>query len=287
VDSRFIRIALISVIIGRLSAAEIVIPNGTKLSARLEQTISSATAEVGQQVQLSLQDPVKVNGVTVIPQSAAILGTIVMAEEKKNMGRKGKLDFSIDKVRVGDGEWVPLRYTMQKREGEGKGVSTGILTAGAVVLFWPAAPFLLLRKGKDVSINKGIVMEVFTDRDHSLSADFVAKNLSGAPAGAPAAQQTPAQLAPQGNQLMLAGQQPAAPAGGTVAAVELATLNITSDLAGAEVEIDKVFIGSTPTQTKLAPGMHKITVKHGAATWTRDMMVQPGGSVNVNAILKK
>lgn len=286
-NSRFIRIALISVVIGRLSAAEIVIPNGTKLAARLEQTISSATAEMGQQVQLSLQDAVKVNGVTVIPQGAPVLGTIVMAEEKKNMGRKGKLDFSVDKVRAGDGEWLPLRYTMQKREGEGKGMSTGIMTAGAAVLFWPAAPFFLLRKGKDVSINKGIVLEVFTDRDHSLSADFVAKNLTPGQPGVGVAPQTPAPLAPQGNQLMLAGQQSAAPAGGTTAGVELATLNITSDMPGAEVEIDKVFIGSTPTQTKLAPGMHKIAVKHGTATWSRDMMVQPGGNVNVNAILKK
>ena len=33
--------------------------------------------------------------------------------------------------------------------------------------------------------------------------------------------------------------------------------------------------------------MHKIVVKHGAANWSRDLMVQPGGNVNVNAILKK
>ena len=59
---------------------------------------------------------------------------------------------------------------MQKREGGSRGVSTGVMTAGAVVLFWPTAPFFLLRKGKDVNINKGLVMEVFTDQDHALCA---------------------------------------------------------------------------------------------------------------------
>src|SRR4051812_42408511 len=117
-NTRFIRIALIAAIIGKLSAAELIVPNGTKLSARLEQAISSATAEQGQQVQLTLNDTVKVNGITVLPQGAPILGTVVMAEEKKTMGRRGKLDFSVDKVRAADGEWIPLRYTMQKKEGE-------------------------------------------------------------------------------------------------------------------------------------------------------------------------
>jgi hypothetical protein len=283
INARFVRIALITAIIGKLSAAELVIPNGTKLSARLEQSISSATAEQGQQVQLSLSEPVKVNSLTVIPQGAPILGTIVMAEEKKTMGRRGKLDFSVDKIRAADGEWIPLRYTMQKKEGEGKGLSTGIMTAGAAVLFWPAAPFFLLRKGKDVTINKGIVFEVFTDSDHPMTPQYMAQ-VGGAQPGV--AQQAPASLAPQGNGIMLASQSQGAPAAATTAGVELAMLNITSDIPGAEIEIDKVFIGSTPGTAKLAPGVHKITVKHGANVWSRDMMVQPGGNVNVNAILK-
>lgn len=261
---------------GQLTAAEIVLPSGTKLSTRLEQTVSSATAEEGQQVQLSVTEAVKVNGVVVIPQGAPVVGTIVMAQAKKSMGRAGKLDFSVDKVRAADGAYIPLRYTMQKKAGEGKGTSTGIMTAGAAVLFWPAAPFLLMRKGKDVNINKGIVFEVFTDQDHTIGSP----TMSGPVAPAP-----PANLAPQQPQIYTAAQ-PSAPAP-AVSPAELATLNITSDLPGAEIEIDGVFVGSTPSSAKVAPGMHKITVKHGASVWSRDMMAQPSGNVNVNAILKK
>jgi hypothetical protein len=239
----------------RVQAADLVVPNGTKISTRLEQTISSATAEEGQQVQLSVTESVKVKGVVAIPQGAPVIGTIVSAQEKRRMGRTGKLDFSVEKVRLADGEFVPLRYTMQKREGGSKGVSTGIMTAGAAVLFWPAAPFFLLRKGKDVTINKGIVFEVFTDQDHVLKA-----------AGpAPATAITSAAPAQAG---------------------EPALVNLTSDIAGAEIEVDGSFIGSTPGTARLTPGVHKITIKHGSAVWSRDLNVQPGGSVNVNAILK-
>ena len=174
------------------------------------------------------------------------------------MGRTGKLDFSIDKVRAADGNFVPLRYTMQKREGGSKGVSTGVMTAGVAVLFWPAAPFLLLRKGKDITINRGIVLEVFTDQDHALKS---AKPVTSLNIPVPAS--------------------PAAPA------VEMVTASITSDLAGAEIEIDGAFVGSTPGTSKLTPGTHKITVKHGSSVWSRDLNVQAGGNVNVNAILKK
>jgi len=279
-NNRYLRFTYIALVIGKLSAAELILPSGTKIAARLEQSISSATADEGQQVQLSVSEPIKVNGVVVIPQGAPVIGTVVQAQEKRNMGRTGKLDFSVDKVRAADGEFVPLRYTMQKKEGGSKSVSTGIMTAGAAVLFWPAAPFFLLRKGKDVTINKGIVFEVFTDADHPMTPQFVSTLQGGAGVTSPA----PAAVAP--NQVYLASSPGAAPAAGTTAGVELATLNITSDIAGAEVEVDKVFVGSTPSTAKLAPGIHKITVKYGASVWTRDLMVQPGASVNVNAILK-
>jgi hypothetical protein len=83
---------------------DVVIPSGTKVACRLEQTISSATADEGQQVQLSVAENVKVNDRVVIPQGSACVGTIVLAFAKRSMGRSGKLDFSIDKLRAGDGD---------------------------------------------------------------------------------------------------------------------------------------------------------------------------------------
>ena len=86
-----------------LAAAQIAIPDGTKLRVRLDQTISSATAEQGQAVELSITEAVKVNDQAVISDGARVTGTVTMAPEKRHMGRAGKLDFSIDRVRAVDG----------------------------------------------------------------------------------------------------------------------------------------------------------------------------------------
>ncbi len=231
-------------------AQTVTIPSGTKVSCRLEQTISSATAEENQQVQLSVNEDVKVGGATVIPQGSTVLGTVVTAQEKRRMGRTGKLDFSIDKVRATDGEYIPLRYTMNKREGGSHAVSTGVMTAGAAVLFWPAAPFFLLRKGKDVNINRGIVLETFTDRDHVLKPVSVT---SAPNAGQPSS----------------------------------AAVSITSNIEGSDIEVDGKFIGSTPTSRPLSAGEHKIVVKNGAKVWERRVDIPASGAVTLNAVFER
>src|SRR5437763_16019606 len=144
-------------------AESVTIPDGTKVRVRLDQTITSATAEQGQAVELSVTENVKVDDQVVIPEGARVTGTVIQAQEKRRMGRAGKLDFSVERVRGVDGEWIPLRYTVSKKTGQSDATRNGIITAGVAVVFWPAAPLVLLAKGKDVTINKGVTFDVFTD----------------------------------------------------------------------------------------------------------------------------
>jgi hypothetical protein len=236
-----------------LAAAQITIPDGTKLRVRLDQTISSATAEQGQAVELSITEAVKLNDQVVIPDGARVTGTVTMAQEKRHMGRAGKLDFSIDRVRAVDGEWIPIRYTVNKAAGGSHAVSTGVLTAGAAVLFWPAAPAFLLIKGKDVTINKGVVFDAFTDADHVLKSGGTAVAGVKAPLAGP---------------------------GG------FASVAITSNVPGSDIEVDGAFIGSTPTTVSLASGSHQISVRNGKALWQRNLQVNAGSTVSVNAQLE-
>jgi hypothetical protein len=151
------------------------LPEGTKVRVRLDQSISSATAEEGQIVELSVTDPIKAGDTVVISEGARVTGTITLAHEKRRLGRAGKLDFSIDRVKAVNNEWIPLRYTVTKKSGESHALSTGILTAGTALVFWPAAPVFLLRKGQDITINRGVAFEVFTDENHSISAHLSAR----------------------------------------------------------------------------------------------------------------
>lgn len=236
-------------------AAQVTIPDGTKIRVRLEQTISSATADQGQAVDMSVTEAVKVGDEVAIPEGARVTGTVMEAQEKRHMGRAGKLDFSIDRVRAADGEWVPLRYTVNKNKGGSHAVSTGVLTAGAAVLFWPAAPAFLLIKGKDVTVSKGVIFETFTDRDHVLAAsNHNAPAVPGMPASASSAHGS-------------------------------ASVSVISLTPGAEIEVDGAFVGSTPTTLPLPAGPHHITVKTETETWERIIQVSAGSNVTVNAQL--
>jgi hypothetical protein len=273
---------LIMPALAAIASAQLVIPDGTKMRLRLDQTLSSATADEGQTVELSLADAVTVDGVIVVQEGARATGTVVLAQEKRRMGRAGKLDFSVDRVRGVNGQWLPVRYTLTKKEGDSKAVSTGVITAGVAVVFWPAAPFVLMRHGKDTTINKGVTFDVFVDGNHTVT-----------PAAAPAS----VAAAPQQQQQPVRPLSNTAPGVMTVSApatsvpappapanpVDQATLAVTSDHPGADIEINGNFVGSTPTAVKVAPGQYTVAVRRGTQVWQRVLQVNAGSSVTLNA----
>jgi hypothetical protein len=237
-------------------SAQAVLPEGTKLRVQLDENISSATAENGQTVELSVHDAVKVGDTIVIPEGAKVTGTITLAQEKRRLGRAGKLDFSIDRVKSADNQWIPLRYTVTRKSGQSHAVSTGIITAGVAAVFWPAAPVFLLRKGSDITINRGTAFDVFTDENHSVASAATES----------ASVVTP--VLPQGR-----------PGAG-------AAISVVSSVAAAEIEVDGFFVGNSPTTVQLSPGAHRIVVKHGAKTWQRTLQVNAGSNVTLNATLQ-
>jgi hypothetical protein len=147
----------------------------------MSQMISSATAEQGQAVQLEVAEAIRSENEILISEGAVVTGTVTGAQEKRRMGRAGKLDFSIDRVRAVDGEWISLRYTVQKERGESHAVRTGIITAGVAAVFWPAAPVMLLLKGKDITVNKGVCFDVFTDTPHILTRSTGSQTANATP----------------------------------------------------------------------------------------------------------
>ena len=246
-------------------SAQMVVPEGTKLRVRLEQNISSATAEEGQTVELTVTDGVKIGDTPVIAEGARVTGTVTQAHEKRRMGRAGSLDFSIDRVKTVDDQWVPLRYTVTKKSGQSHALATGILTAGTAAVFWPAAPVMLLRKGNDVTINRGVSFDVYTDTNHTIG---------GAPHPSPApvvaAVRAPAPAAPA----------PSVAQGGS------ATISITSSIPAADIEVDGAFVGNTPTSIQMQGGQHRFVVKQGGKSWQRSMQVTAGSTITLNAVLQ-
>ena len=135
---------------------------------RLNRTISSADAQVGENVDFETLDDVKVGDQIVIPQGSTAIATITTAVPKKRMAKGGQLAMNIDYVRLPSGDKVPLRGVQDVKGSGHTGAMAGGMVASAI-LFWPAAPFFLLMHGKDVTIPKGHEVTVYTNSNYTLA----------------------------------------------------------------------------------------------------------------------
>ncbi|MGA8220086.1 MAG: PEGA domain-containing protein [Candidatus Acidiferrales bacterium] len=203
-------------------------------------------------VEFEVLEDIKVSDVIVIPKGGIAWGTVTEAEPKRRMARGGKLEIVMDSVRLTDGEKAALRAT---KEGKGGG-HTGAMTAGIVataIVFFPAAPFFLFMHGKDITFPKGTEVPTFVDGNFTL--DLSKFQQAGAPAQTATSAAEPAQSAPNVN----------------------AEINITSIPPGAEVQIDGVFVGNTPSTLGVSSGDHVVTVsKKGFKPWERKVKITTG-----------
>lgn len=231
--------------------------DGTPIKLRLNETISSANAKVNQEVPFDVVEDVSVDNVIVIPKGSTAIGTVTEAESRRSMGRGGKLNISISYVRLKDQEKAALRAIQDNKGGGHVGAMTTGIVATAIV-FFPAAPLLLFVHGKDITIPQGTEITAFVEGDMHLDmAKFVDA------AAAPASAQAPP------------------------TALTQVSLNIESNPAGADVEIDGAFVGNTPSTVTVAPGSHQIAVKKkGYADWIKTLNVT-GGTVHLNAALEQ
>ena len=69
--------------------------------------------------------------------------------------------------------------------------------------------------------------------------------------------------------------------------VSNASLHVSSQPSGADIEVDGNFVGSTPSTIQLSSGDHTVTVKKGGyKTWERKMKAT-GGDINLSVELEK
>jgi hypothetical protein len=159
--------------------SELILPNGTPIHLKLNKTISSATAHVGELVELEVVEEVTVDDLTVIPRGAAATGMVKEAEPKKRMGHGGKLGFLVYSVRLRDNEKAPTR---SYQESNGRSTS-----AGAV---------LPLASGKDVVFTEGMEFTAYVDGDMHLKREAFQATKDNANAAPTSAAQNPPQPRP-------------------------------------------------------------------------------------------
>jgi hypothetical protein len=148
--------------------AKLVLFDGTPVRLRTAENLSSHDAVKGSTVDFELMEDLYVNNVLVAKKGGTAIGTITDASPKKTMGRGGKLDITIDYLRLVDGEKAQLRGVKEGKAGGHTGAMTGAMVATAIVV-WPAAPLFLFMHGKDINIPKGTSITAYIDGDFTIS----------------------------------------------------------------------------------------------------------------------
>ena len=238
--------------------------DGTPVRLRINRTISSEDAKVGDTVDFEVLEDVNSHDVILIPRGGIALATITEAQSKRRMGRAGKLNVNIDNVRLVDGEKVALRAVKEVKGGSHTGAMTGAIVATAIV-FFPAAPLFLFMKGKDITIPKGTEITAYINGDVPLD---------------------PRKFQPQDTAKTEAATSstPVAPSAENMAS----TIELKSTPDGAEISIDGKYVGNTPTTLHLTVGDHVIRFeKPGFKPWERTLTITQGESTTIPAALEK
>jgi hypothetical protein len=240
------------------SAKGFVLEDGTPVKLRINRTVSSADAHVGDTVDFEVLEDISVNGTLVIPKGGLAFATVTEAQSKRRMARGGKLDINIDYVKLLSSDKAALRAVKDMKGGGHTGAMVGGMVATSLV-FFPAAPFFLFMHGKDISIPKGTEVTAYINGDMNLDIAKFQPNAAG--------QQSAAVVSP----------------GSTSAKLQL-----ESDPSGADIEVDGSFVGNTPSDVQVSEGDHTVTVKKtGFKDWERKMKVSGGSSVHLNAQLEQ
>ena len=139
-------------------ATKVKLEEGTVIRVKSLSEISSKTAKNGDLVDFVSVEDIFVDDKLVIKQNARVTATIEDAEHAKSLGKEGSLRIAFVNVRAADGQKIPLRAVRGTTEGKSTVASTVALS---VVL----SPLFLLKKGKEVNIPAGKIMEAYTSQD--------------------------------------------------------------------------------------------------------------------------
>ena len=192
-------------------------------------------------------DDVKADDTLVIARGSTAIGTVTEAQAKRRMARGGKLDITIDYVRLVNGEKAALRGVKETSGGGHTGAMTGAIVATSLVV-WPAAPFFLFMHGKDTTIPKGTEITAYINGEIKINTFPMA--MAAEPVAIARINATPTNSDPPKR------VDPATSNKGI-------TVRFTSTPASAEVDVDGSYWGTTPTSdlTRLLAGAHTIVVK--------------------------
>src|SRR5688572_20401424 len=130
----------------------------TPVKVKLLQKLKSGHDRKGDRVRFAVLADVRAADKSIlVPKGTPVVGTIIRSSSRKMFGQPGRLEFTIDYIKIGDQIRVPLRTTSTAARGQNHTAAT---TAAAVLV----APIAVFVKGENATVKEGTEYTVFVDQ---------------------------------------------------------------------------------------------------------------------------
>lgn len=147
----------------------------TQVKVKLVQALKSGRERKGEQVRLEVVDDVLgADRSVVIPKGTPVIGSVSRSNGRGMFGKPGKLEFTIDYIKVSEQQRVPLRSTANAARGRNN-------SAAAITTAVLLAPIAIFVKGREVTVKEGTEYLVYVDQ----TTEIAPMSVAGAPGAAP------------------------------------------------------------------------------------------------------
>jgi hypothetical protein len=152
------------------------VPAGTQVPVYSVDKISSATAQVGDIIQISAAQDVVVDDYVVVLKGAGGQAEIASVEKAHGNGGSGKLGIKMDWISAIDGERILLTSSLKSTSQEDRGGGSSTASILSYALLGPLGLFAHnFAHGKDVIIDSSKLLTAFTDASVHVTSTTAAK----------------------------------------------------------------------------------------------------------------
>jgi len=115
------------------SSAELILPSGTNLVIRMIDAVDSERSTIGQTFAASLDEPVMIDGQTVIPRGADVVVKLVDDQKSGKLTGRTTLTLDLMSVKV-NGRMVDVNTETVTQESKSRGARTAKMAGGGALL---------------------------------------------------------------------------------------------------------------------------------------------------------
>lgn len=144
---------------------KITLPANTPISLKVENSISTRTAKVGDIITLRVAYNVMKEGQIVIPAGSIAKAQISYLKKPKIFGKAGEIRMAVESLIMPNGNDIKISANELNNQGDSKAAVAWVCFGVSLIILWPLifVPFLI--KGKDAEINANTTVEAFTTSD--------------------------------------------------------------------------------------------------------------------------